>query len=456
MNQHTTARTTYTATLAALALSAAAFGQGAAPATAATAEPAAKPASQGILPVMNYGGDVADRERLTGDWNGSRTDLANKGFMLNIDWLQIAQGVVSGGARQDWDYSTSLSVSGSLDLYRMGVLPGALVRFRLEGRTGESVNDDSGVLLPVNTGSFSPLTSPTNDSIASMTELNYTQFLSEHFGVTMGKFQTMDGDPNEFASGRGNTQFMNFNFVQNGALALTVPYSVIGAGVIWLPTDKITVSSLVMTTKDSSTTTGFNNTSEGWTWVSEVDTQYKLGELPGGFNAGFSYAFAGEFTNLGGQFIPREGIVFTKASDSWAAYLSAWQYLYTPDKVPAKIDQTDGRPDLRGLGLFARFGFADTDTNPVDWTFSGGIGGRGLIPSRDNDTYGVGYVYTKLESGGRFVSLLINDSTQAFEAFYNVAVTRSVGLTFDVQWTDGAVNRFDSATILGCRMYVRF
>ena len=78
---------------------------------------------------------------------------------------------------------------------RMGILPGALVKFRAESRYGESINRHTGMILPANTDGFFPLTTPLDDNIPiTVTSLNYTQFLSDHIGVTLGKFDTLEVD----------------------------------------------------------------------------------------------------------------------------------------------------------------------------------------------------------------------------------------------------------------------
>jgi porin len=425
------------------------------------AAPSAPSASEpkGILPLLDYSGAFSDRRYATGDWGGKRPELAAKGLSFELDWTQTAQGVVSGGRRIDWDYGGSLDFVVNADLQQMGLMPGALLKLRVESRYGESVNDDSGGILPVNTDMFFPLTDRVNQGIpAAITELTYLQYLSKTFGFVLGKIQTLDGDPNEFASGRGRSQFMNSNLVFNGAGALTVPYSTLGAGLLWAPHSSILITSSLINTTDSSTTSGFDHVEDGWSWASEAQFQYKLGSLPGGANAGGVYAFAGDFAQLGGklQLIPGAGLQLPRESDSWYVYASLWQYLYTPDEAPARINQADGRPDLRGIGLFARFGFADEDTNPIKWTASIGIGGRGMIPGRDEDTFGLGYVFTELENLRASVALGIEDSTQAIEAYYNIAVTPSLNVTLDVQWIDGGSTAIDEAVVLGARANLRF
>ena len=116
--------------------------------------------TEGILPVPDYSGDWKTRRFLTGDWGGLRQDWASKGITFDVEWLQIPQGIVSGGRDQLWAYATNLDYYINLDLMRMEVLPGALISFRGQSRFGSTVNEETGLLLPVNTFSALPVTSP--------------------------------------------------------------------------------------------------------------------------------------------------------------------------------------------------------------------------------------------------------------------------------------------------------
>src|SRR5262245_774885 len=187
------------------------------------AEAPAKP--QGLLPVPDYSGDLWHRAHLTGDWGGTRTDLADKGFQLDIDFTQYVQGVVDGGRDRGTRYGGHADYLLHFDLMRMNLVPGALVTVRGESRYGNSVNGIAGPILPVNTAAFFPLTDSLDDDVPiTVTELYYTQFLSEHLAVFAGKLQTLDADPNEFASGRGKSQFMNADFLFNSVVGLRLPY----------------------------------------------------------------------------------------------------------------------------------------------------------------------------------------------------------------------------------------
>jgi porin len=120
------------------------------------------------------------------------------------------------------------------------------------------------------------------------------------------------------------------------------------------------------------------------------------------------------------------------------------------------MDPLNGQPDQQGIGLFSRVGFADKATNPVEWALNGGIGGRGMIPSRDDDTFGVGYYYNRIQTTRLFSALGLEDSTQGFECFYNVAVTPAVHVTLDLQVVTSVEARVQTATILGLRASLTF
>lgn len=73
---------------------------------------------------------------------------------------------------------------------------------------------------------------------------------------------------------------------------------------------------------------------------------------------------------------------------------------------------------------------ADPANWSTNWSASFGLGGRGLIPGRGDDICGL--------------------------AYYNLALTPSVGLTCDAQWIDGVVRNDEPAVVLGMRLNIDF
>src|SRR5262245_18806245 len=122
------------------------------------AESAVPAASEGLLPIPDYSGDLGERSRLSGDWGGTRTEWAENGVQMELDWTQYVQSVVDGGVDEGTEYGGHFDYLLYLDLMRMGLVPGGLVTLRAESRYGDSVNGDTGLVLPVNTTAFFPLT----------------------------------------------------------------------------------------------------------------------------------------------------------------------------------------------------------------------------------------------------------------------------------------------------------
>jgi len=198
-------------------------------------DPAASAADQGILPVPDYSGEIGARANLTGDWGGVRQSWADRGITMAFDWYQAYQDIIDGGFDEGSANSTNLDYRLTLDLMRMGLVPGALVKVRGQSRFGDTVNDNAGVLLPVNMYSAFPFSSDGDEDINfTITELNWLQFLSDQFGLLAGKITTL-ATTNEFMGGEGRSQFMNFQLSFSAALAQLAPYSTLAVSAIWMP-----------------------------------------------------------------------------------------------------------------------------------------------------------------------------------------------------------------------------
>jgi len=208
-----------------------------------------------------YSGDLWTRSTLTGDWGGFRNEWAQKGITFDLNITQIGQGVVNGGKSGAWQYGGRGDIIINLDSQKLGLWPGGFLNLEAEGNWASSVNQNTGALMPVNSSQILPLPGQNFDLPA----LNFTQFLSPYAGLTIGKYATItstSGDMNEFAHGKGATQFMNMAFNFDPILAFTVPYSTLGTGVIVLPTKdpkEAIVSFLVLQANGTASTSGFGD-----------------------------------------------------------------------------------------------------------------------------------------------------------------------------------------------------
>ena len=413
--------------------------------------------SSGILPLADYSGDFALRSYLLGDLNGNRTEWAEKGFTFNIDYNQYFQAVVDGGADTGSAYGGTIDYNFAIDFDRMGLIPGGLLQMRAVSRYGNSVNGISGSIVPVNTDATHPTTSTFDENVALwLPVINYTQFLSEKFAVSFGKYDTYDS-ANEFAGGRGRSQWWNQNLNMPVSPALVIPYSILGTSVVVMPAPNMSITGMVATSTDTSNSTGLDDLDDGLFGLLQITNQYQISDLPGGFGLMYGYGWNGSFNEINGRINIDEGQLIPSTKDNtWFVSADFWQYLWVEGDAAQAVDTTNGRQDLQGVGVFFRVQFADPDTNPLDYSISAGVNARGLVPGRDNDTMGIAYSYNKLRKGRFLNALGIANSSSVWEFFYNIELTPAVHLTLDAQVVDSPFPDIDTATILGTSMQIRF
>ena len=319
----------------------------------------------------------------------------------------------------------------------------------VEGRyTESSANRNTGALLPVNFSAAFPEPGEKGEQVTVPAAL-FTQFLCESFGVFGGKVDTaMMFDKNELAHGKGDTQFMNMAFNLNPALALVAPPYTWGGGAIMLPTQNykewiVTVGA--MKTIGEASTSGIDDIDNGPTSLG-VETRLTTDffDMTGHQLVGYAHSDK-SFTSLdqsAGTIIER--LPVGKENGSWCGYYNFDQYFYEPEKGSG-----------RGAGVFGRFGSSDGEANPIHYFASAGIGGKGICPDRPLDRFGIGYYYLWVANQD-VPNALGFDDTQGFEAFYNIAMTKWMYLTPDIQVIDPSQTRVDTAVIVGARLQMVF
>ena len=395
-----------------------------------------------------YSGDLWARSTLTGDWGGTRDELAKKGVTFDMSLTQTGMSVISGGKDQGWEYSGRGDIVMNMDTGKMGLWPGGFFTVEVEGNYNKSINLDTGSLMPVNTNQIFPTTGSDQLNIPAVV---FTQFLSNYFGVFVGKVATLtdnSGDMNEFAHGKGDTQFFNTAFNINPAILLTVPYSTLAGGMIILPTKdpKEAIISIMACDGDGvANSSGFDTVFKGNTaYAIEGRVKTDFFGLTGHQLVGATYSTK-SFSSLSQSLriiIETRGIA--KEDNSWSFYYNFDQYVYEPKKG-------------KGIGIFGRFGASDGDANPIHYFYSIGVGGKGVIPGRTSDEFGAGYYYVDV-SNPNFTGPLANRSflgnEQGFEAYYNIAITPWAKLTPDIQVIGPAqkdVLRIDRETLLASK-----
>src|SRR5579871_3648955 len=101
-------------------------------------------------PAPPWSGDFWTRSQLTGDWAGSRDDLAANGLTFFGDITQYYQGVTAGGLVRQFEYGGRGDYLIDADSRKMGLWEGGHLDLRGETRLGQDCNEIDGALAPSN------------------------------------------------------------------------------------------------------------------------------------------------------------------------------------------------------------------------------------------------------------------------------------------------------------------
>jgi len=412
-------------------------------------------------PVSDYTGNIRERSTLLGNFGGNRQRLYEKGVALDLGLTQVVQGVTSGGNDQEWKYSGTADYSLTLDTQRIGLWPAGLLVVHGKTKFGRSVNPAACTLSPVNHAYLTPDSAEESDYF--LEEYYIVQGLTDKLAFVAGRLlSTNYSDISRFAHDE-QTQFLN-TALRNSLLlgVLSDAWSVHTIALPYQATPGIKFSPFLLSSNDKDGVWGspgglFSEYSIGLL----ISLSWKLGGLPGeAFPLiGYSSKDATDLKNPDLERCLLSGLKLPHKDDNWLLGFSADQYVLIPGKEAISTVRTarfDKTPE--GIGVFLRFYYAPEDRNFWNMFVSGGVGGRGVIPSRPLDRYGLG-----------FYALIVSDDLEkqpildgtfgtetGWEAFYNFAITPWLQLTPDFQYIRSGQDGFEHVGIFGMRLQTYF
>ena len=330
-----------------------------------------------------------------------------------------------------------------MDTQKLGLWPGGF--FNIKGMTGygQSVDKASGALVPPSILSILPEPGEENDT--GLMNLTYMQFLSKSFGLVAGKVYRLTADDNAFAHDFRST-FLYTGLDFNMTLDL-FPFTAYGGGIIVVPWDGALFTVSVVDPSGTATNNDISEAFKDGVLVSaEGRVEIKPFGLVGHQLVGFGWSnkerlsLEQDPSNIARQFadqpvpatdrsrahpaadpgavLPGAARPDAAAQDrvnyTWAIYYNFDQYLWSPQ----------GKPD-RGIGMFFRFGASDGVANPVKYAYNVGLGGKGIVPGRPLDSFGLGWAHTQIS--GNFVPFLREQldlglsKEDAVEMYYNAS-----------------------------------
>jgi porin len=403
-----------------------------------------------------FDGDLCTRPYLLGNMCGVRDQLAAHGISFDVDTYQFYQGVASGGINDQFRYAGRNDYFINVDGEKAGLWKGFFITLHGETRYGNTVNGDTGAIIPVNMPELTPKAA---GSETALTAVKFTQALSENFVTFAGKLNMFDEFKMPFTGARLFDGFWNLGMSFPPIVARTIPYSTLGAGAAILKDGAPVFTLMVLDTNNTPTTSGFNTFfSNGATIFANLNVPTKFFGLPG--SQGVSGTFStGNYNSLSptAYFDPEQGLVIVPefVRDSWCVFYTGTQALWVDPCNPK-----------REFGVFTNIGTADNGPSPVSFSANVALYGSSPITNRPLDTFGIGYTFTRYSSPVRdFAPVLLpigND--QAVELFYNFAITPWFNVAPDLQVVFPAreetlpPNReaIDTALVLGIRAKINF
>jgi porin len=399
-----------------------------------------------LIPYTKYEGDLLEKPALTGHWGPVRQDLMDNGIRFDAHWIQTIQRNLSGGTNYRNASAGSLDFGFLLDTGKAGLWPGGVLKVRAEVGYGTSSNGDTGAMMPVNMDALFPI--PGEDTLL-LSELNYTQFFAPWIGVTLGKYSPRDR--NVFAHDE-TEQFMNTAFNFNPVLGTTLPLSALGAGVILRPADWFMVTTMVLDSEGTANRSGFDTVfHRGTTIYQQAELTVKPFGLTGHQRVGWTYS---DQTQVQFQQDRRVVLpaVLTGDTSGLKTESSDGAFIYDFDQYLYVVPESDDR----GFGIFGRFGVGDRDVNPIQAFYSIGLGGKGMIPGREEDTFGVAYYFLSINDKLPPPMASSLQDEEGFELYYRIPIVPWVYVTQGIQIIDPAQKDVGTTIVLGIRVKVKF
>ena len=420
----------------------------------------------------------------TGDWLGVRTELEDKGVKISSGYTAEVWGNTTGGLKTGAVYTGLLDFGATLDLEKLLGWKGASVSTRWLWLSGRDASEDL-------VGNFLTISNIAGFNTLRMGELWFQQDLFTRGDDRLPGLSLRVGQmiaDSEFVISDYGALFTNGTFGWPAFLYTNIPEGGPGypMGTLFVrvavnPWDWMTLQSAVFQGNvfaQDVNRHGFRwdlNADQGYFWINELQVRWNQGDeatgLPGQGKFG-AWFHTGDFAD---PFFDEAGIPLADERSGGNARTHAWNYgfywildqtLYRePGETVASSKsggQTEENASNQGLGWFGRIAFGPQNRNFVGFYFDTGLVYTGLIPTRDEDQVGVGFVYAQLTNGARRTLELEGSrgvgAEMVLEFTYKAFLTPWLYIEPDGQLVinPGATQDLRNAFVLGGRVSINF
>ena len=386
--------------------------------------------------------EAAGHETLTNGFWGLGDRLADYGIEVALGSTNVYQTNAKGGLgthQQSGRFTGSYDVEITTDLEKLLGMRG--LGLLVHGWGGypstPGINDTMvGSAFNVN---WDAIGNPPLDVVEVI--LEWKPF-EDRLTVEVGKINfARVFDTSEYANDE-TSQFLNGAFVNNPTVPM--PNFCLGAIVSAHLTDSWSIAAAVGDAEADNGTTGFATTFDG--------DDYFFYALETGIRAELSSPrgpLAGNY-HLGLWYDPQP----RAHSDSNEAYRNDVGVYWSVDQMLFK--ENNGREDSQGLGVFARYGYADEKRNDISSFWSAGVQYQGLPAGRDDDVLAVGFARGFFSNEASITFPEGHESV--VEAYYNAQLAPWAHVSPSVQYVahPGGDSTVADAIVVGVRAQIAF
>lgn len=417
-----------------------------------------------------WGGDG-----ITGDWFGVRTALSDRGVDLFGSYTVDVFGNTTGGLKTGTIYAGLLQFGADVDLEKLVGWQGGSVSTTWLWISGKDVSEEL-------VGNFLTISNIASLQTLRMFELWFQQnFFDDAVSLRVGQLAA----DSEFMISDYAGLFINGTFGWPAFASMNIPsggpgypMGTLGVRLALQPVEWFTFMSVAFqgdVFDQDVNLYGFRyrlNAATGTTFLNEAQLRWNHAEeesgLPGAFKTGVWFQ-SGRFAdpladstrsgNVGVYFI-LDQMFFREPSASAEPPVSGKGP--TDFKNAKQVAATAVEKSDQGLGFFTRVAVTPQDRNFVNFYFDTGLTYKGLIPTRDDDTLGIGFGYAQISNGAR--SSLREEGASplgaemVLEATYQVQVNNWLVVQPDFQYiiNPNATTNLGNALLLGFRGEVTF
>jgi len=408
---------------------------------------------------------LLERDQVTGEWMGARPVLSDHGIEIFGGYTVEVWGNTRGGIKTGSVYTGLLDFGAEVDLEKAVGWKGASVSTTWLWLSGRDASEDL-------VGNFLTVSNIAGFNTLRMFELWFQQnLLDDKISLRLGQLAA----DSEFLISDYSGLFINGTFGWPSVACVNIPnggpgypMGTLGARFAVNPVDWFTFQSAVFqgnVFEQDVNRHGFRwrlDAETGYTFLNEAQFRWNQRDeetgLPGQFKAGVWFQTGtsadalAENTDSGnsGYYAIVDQMLFREPGEAECGDSKSF-------KAPVRVSKPD-----QGLGWFGRIAFTPADRNFINFYFDSGLSYKGLIPTRDDDTVGIGFGYAQLSNGARD-SLAADGSNptgaeMVIEFTYQAQITRWLVVQPDLQYiiNPGGANDLNNAFVVGGRASVIF